>query len=152
MQTFSPQQSHIHIITRVILLQGDGIVLCRVKGHERFFLPGGHVEDGELAEEALKRELKEELGIAECENIAFAGVCEGAFPRDREHEIFQHEVCLVFEAHIPEGEIVSREDHIEFICVDREHLNEYALMPTPMRSGIMEWFTTRKPFFRSFQD
>jgi nucleoside triphosphatase len=69
------------------------MVLCRSNGKEKFFLPGGHIEGGELVEEALMRELKEELGITECENIMFAGVCDGVFPRDREHEIFQHEVC-----------------------------------------------------------
>ncbi|MEI8103685.1 MAG: hypothetical protein WCG84_02135 [Candidatus Moraniibacteriota bacterium] len=46
MQTFFVLQSKIHPIVRAILLQGDKMVLCRAKGNARFFLPGGHIENG----------------------------------------------------------------------------------------------------------
>lgn len=152
MKTFHAVEAQIQVIVRAILVQGEKIVLCWVKGSDRFFLPGGHVENGELAQAALVRELEEELGIIEYESMTFVGVCEGMFPRDRVGDIWEQQINLVFEVKIPEGEIVSQEDHIEFIVVDRSMLDEYVIMPVSMRSGIVEWFETKKPFFTSFEE
>ena len=152
MRTFSASQSQIHVIARAILLQGDQLVLCRVRGHDRFFLPGGPIENGELAEEALTRELKEELGITEYKKIIFAGVCEGTFTRDHVADRFEHQINLVFEVQIPERGITSEEDHIEFACIDRHRLGAFEVMPKPIREGIFEWFNDGRPFFKSFRD
>ena len=50
---------------RGILIDGKTITLLkRVKKHEAYFVfPGGGVEKGESARQALKREIKEELGV-----------------------------------------------------------------------------------------
>jgi len=49
-----------------------GLLLCRKKGRDTWETPGGHIEPGESAMEAAKRELWEETGAAEFE-------IEGAF-------------------------------------------------------------------------
>jgi 8-oxo-dGTP diphosphatase len=42
----------------------DGRLLCvRSHGRDRFYLPGGKPEDGETLEQALAREVQEEVGI-----------------------------------------------------------------------------------------
>ncbi len=50
-----------------IILEKDKVLLVK-QGHFPFVgfwvLPGGHVEYGERVEEAIKREMKEELGIS----------------------------------------------------------------------------------------
>ncbi|PJE64045.1 MAG: hypothetical protein COU90_04195 [Candidatus Ryanbacteria bacterium CG10_big_fil_rev_8_21_14_0_10_43_42] len=52
-----------HYRARAIITDGDYILLARAIGNGNTFLPGGHIELGEKAEEALVREIKEELGV-----------------------------------------------------------------------------------------
>lgn len=71
---------NIEIITRALILNKDKILLCKKKGKKYYFLPGGHVEFGESAEQALGRELKEELNI-QTEIIDYIGTVENMSPR-----------------------------------------------------------------------
>lgn len=50
--------------TRAILLSETGkILLVKIKGMAHFSLPGGKVDDNETTQDALHRELHEELGL-----------------------------------------------------------------------------------------
>lgn len=46
-----------------ILIQNRRLLVCRAKGKEHFMAPGGKIEAGETAQQALQRELTEELSI-----------------------------------------------------------------------------------------
>jgi 8-oxo-dGTP pyrophosphatase MutT (NUDIX family) len=46
-----------------IVVRGDDVLLIAVKGGKRWQLPKGHVEEGETAEEAAVREVREETGV-----------------------------------------------------------------------------------------
>jgi len=54
-------------VTAGILRDGDRVLICQRRAGARFGLkwefPGGKIEDGESAEECLRRELREELAI-----------------------------------------------------------------------------------------
>jgi 8-oxo-dGTP diphosphatase len=54
-------------VTAGILRDGDRMLICQRRAGARFGLkwefPGGKIEDGESAEECLRRELSEELAI-----------------------------------------------------------------------------------------
>jgi 8-oxo-dGTP diphosphatase len=54
-------------VTAGILRDGDRVLICQRRAGARFGLkwefPGGKIEDGETAEECLRRELREELAI-----------------------------------------------------------------------------------------
>ena len=47
-----------------IAIHRDHVLLLRVEPHDFWFMPGGHVEIGELAEDAMIREMREETGMS----------------------------------------------------------------------------------------
>ncbi len=144
---FHEPKSHIHLIARGLLLQGDSVILCRVKGAELFFLPGGHVEDGESVKVALLRELHEEIGKNNYNISSFVGTCENIFPL--EEGVFQHEMNIIFAVNIPEGgELKTKEGHIEFVSVAKNDLKNNKIMPPPLKDGIIGWFDDNNPFFK----
>ena len=56
-------QLNFRYITRAIILSNDCLLLCKQKQGNYTFLPGGHIELGESATQALKREINEEIGV-----------------------------------------------------------------------------------------
>lgn len=67
------------------------------KWHGKYTLPGGHIEVGETAEEALKREVKEEVGL-EIESMDFLILQEAINSKEffkPKHFIFLDFVCRV---------------------------------------------------------
>ena len=48
----------------LVAQRDDRLLLVRVRENEHWYLPGGKVEDDEAPEDALQRELWEELGIS----------------------------------------------------------------------------------------
>ena len=55
-------QEKIHVISRAVIIDKNNILLCKTLELEIsfYFLPGGHIENGESAENSLLRELQEE--------------------------------------------------------------------------------------------
>ena len=87
---------HFHYQCRGIFTHEAKVLLVCCNSCSQSFLPGGHIDFGESAKQALKRELLEEIGIAFSINNFF-----GAF----EHSwIFhgekQFEINLVFHLQI----------------------------------------------------
>ncbi len=147
MQKFQAAESHIHVIARGFLVRGNEIILCKPKNADYFFLPGGHVEDGEFARTALLRELTEEIGDSNYKINSFIGVCENIFPIDE--NISQHEINIVFEVDVPKNiKIDSKEYHIEFVIIKKEDLKKYKILPASLKEGLLEWFEDMKPFLK----
>lgn len=46
-----------------IIIQDSKVLMCRSRGNQHYYLPGGKLEAGESEQEAIIRECKEELGI-----------------------------------------------------------------------------------------
>jgi 8-oxo-dGTP diphosphatase len=54
-----------HILARAVILgPQDQILLAQAVGQSNTFLPGGHLDPREGLQEALVREIDEELGLA----------------------------------------------------------------------------------------
>ena len=144
---FQGPKSHIHSIARGFLMRGEEIVLCRVKNAEWFFLPGGHIEDGESARATLLRELREEIGTSDYKISSFVGVCENIFPL--EDDISQHEINVIFKVDVGKKvKMNTKEDHIEFVNISIDDLKNYKILPAALKDGVLEWLKNGKPFFK----
>lgn len=141
--TYQPQQ--IEVIARVLVVVRGKILLCRLKGENWYFLPGGHVNTGEKTKEALAREINEELGIAPLPPLSFVGATENFYHEKGEEH---HELNLVFKTEIPEVPAISKETHIEFSLVEFPFSTEIKLLPENVKEGIESWLQQSIPFWR----
>lgn len=123
----------IECIARGIIEEDGKVLLCRGKGLKNWFFPGGHIEEGESAPEALVREIKEELG-EEAEALEFLGVSENKFDKDGG----THEINLVFKVRLlSDGEKISQEDHLEFAWFTREEIRNMMVFPLSLRDAVL---------------
>lgn len=115
-----PRSEHIRVKAMVILLDEDGVrqAVARLRptaenpdGYDR--LIGGHIEPGESAVEAIRREVTEELG-ADLVDAELLDVVENLF---RINGSLGHEVVFVFGGRLarsgvipPEGAMFSDDD------------------------------------------
>ncbi len=133
----------IEFIARAVIRRGDEVLLAHRIGEANTFLPGGHVEPGEYARDALRRELSEELGVDSVIG-EFVGVIEHKFT-DRKGRRYE-EVNLIFEASITEEKVASVEGHLEFIWAKPGEFKKRNLLPSSLPGLLGKWFETGKPF------
>lgn len=77
----------------------------KVKGEDFGRLLGGHVEFGETAEEALRREFREEVG-SELTNLKFLKVSENIFTYNGES---RHEIDFIYSGDLANKELYDKE-------------------------------------------
>jgi 8-oxo-dGTP diphosphatase len=126
--------SEIEVIGRGLLVERGRVLLCRSVAKGYYYLPGGHVEMGEAAADAVVRELKEECGMAvevgDCRLVA-----EGVFETKKKRH---HEVNLVF--HVKrsgEDQVKSLEPDITFDWVDLAALIDLDVRPESIKAWLV---------------
>ncbi len=101
-----------------ILLRDGHILLQRGVADDFWALPGGRLDPGEMSDEALVREIDEELGVAGVRVRRLVWVVENRFPYrgSNYHEVGFYYVVDMPPAACPlrEGEFKGREAHILF--------------------------------------
>ena len=134
----------IEVIARALIQRDDKILLAHQIGEPNTFLPGGHVDYGEYTDVALRRELKEELGV-EAEIGELMGVQEYQFTEEngREH----HEINFIYRAETSEP-IQSKESHLEFLWCPVEKITEKTLLPEALPELIKEYLESGRIFHR----
>lgn len=124
----------IEVIARGVLRRGNSVLLCRNDSGGYFYLPGGHVEFGESAMDALAREFMEECHV-EVQVRSLALVSEGTFEAGGKRH---HELNLVFHVErVGTGEIESREKDISFHWKDLATIVDIDLRPASARAWLV---------------
>ena len=127
----------IELIVRAVVVEGSRVLLAQPTGEAWYFLPGGHVEPGEPAATALRRELEEELGVRD---VRVGGVLAITENRYTDAQGDHHEVNLVHRVVVHDAIQGSRERHIRFRRLERSHLDDVDIRPASiadlLRSGL----------------
>lgn len=131
------------VIVRAVIIFDNTLLLCKIKGKDYFFLPGGHIEKGEKTQDALFREIQEELG-ADIESSVFIGAGENTYERDG---MVIQEFNLVFSVGLNSNDIRAEEDHIEFEWVKKEDIESVHILPRNLLREVVKWMDKKETFF-----
>ncbi|GGE32066.1 NUDIX hydrolase [Streptococcus himalayensis] len=104
-----------------IILDDGKILAMKDERSPYYYLPGGRVKFGETAEEAIIREVKEELEI-EGKIIRPLWLNQGFFEEDVD-KITYHEICVYFLIDISHTKIAEKGKH--FILHEHHHAHEF---------------------------
>ena len=134
----SGSRGEIETIARGVCAADGKVLLCKAKGGSSTYLPGGHIEFGETAAEALVREMKEESGL-DVEVGRLLGVLENSFLQHGEKHC---EINLVYEMSLSprrdgaDSAVDAIEPWIEFEWRDIGDLASANLLPTEISKFI----------------
>ena len=140
------------VIAVPILTDADGrVLLCRMADGRGVFpgqwaLPGGGVEPGERIDDALRREVREELGIelASWQPLLFKDdVLEKHFPDGSRRPI--HMIFLVYRCTPSGAPIVLNEEFSEYGWFRPGELSALALNPLTRATLSQAGFSTTMP-------
>ena len=124
--------SGIENIARGVCVIDGRVLLCRPKKGGYTYLPGGHIEFGEKGAEALRREVREELGVDSTVGDLL-GVVESSFVQ---HGKPHAEISLVYRLTLADQGAKSQEDWIEFVWWPVDRLDEANLLPPEMKKHV----------------
>jgi len=139
------EAKNFEVCIRAIILSKNKILACWSREKKYYFFPGGHIDFEESAQQALKRELKEELHIL-VRKPEFIGTVENIYVEDRQKH---HEINLVFSAKADKIKTDSRENHIGFELIDIKKLSKTKIYPIALKKAIIRWLKDKKPFWAS---
>jgi 8-oxo-dGTP diphosphatase len=129
----------IEILTRGVCIKDGYLLVCQGKGAANTYLPGGHVEWQEQADVALKREIREELGVKSVVK-EFLGAVEHTFMQKGHRHC---EINLAFRMEIaslsPGKDPAACEHWISFKWIPLNALGRNHLEPWPLRKLIPAW-------------
>lgn len=115
------------------------ILLFNVTGREFYMLPGGKINELEESIDAIKREVKEELGWENLE-YKFLGISE-EFVNDKGYNNHQIELIYkgIYKQKIENEEFKGLEgDWIKFEWIDIKEINNYKIYPDIVNKMIKE--------------
>jgi len=115
---------HLTNIVVCALIERDGKLFVAKRADTkaswpgRYEIVGGHVDPGESLEEALRRELREEIGV----EVEIGRIVDAFTYHSGDENVFKVEICYL--CHLPKGiePTLNPEDHSEARWITEEEL------------------------------
>lgn len=132
-------QFYYRVSALVLNKEQDKILLFNVEGRKFYMSIGGKAHELETSLEAIKRELKEELGWTNFD-FSFLGVTEN-FVRDKGYN--NHSIDLIYKA-VYKDEITEKAfkglegDWINFKWIDINELDNYEIFPKEIKNMLKD--------------
>ena len=125
--TFETAEGRFNYRVAAILLDGERILAMHDERSPYFYLPGGRVRMGERAEDAILREVREELGV-EAQIVRPLWLNQAFFNEDVAR-VDYHELCLYFLLDVSGTDLLSRGDR--FRGPELRHVHDFEWLPFP---------------------
>lgn len=123
--TFETEAGRFNYRVCAVLLDGERILAMHDERSPYFYLPGGRVRMGERAEDAVLREVREELGI-EARIVRPLWLSQSFFNEDVAH-VDYHELCLYFLVDASATDLLTRGDR--FRGPELRHVHDFEWLP-----------------------
>lgn len=101
------------------------------KWHDKYVMPGGHIELGETAEEALKREVKEETGL-DIHSLEF--ICHQEFVFGEGFWKKRHFIFLDYACRTNSTDVTLNSEGQEYVWASMEDLERLDIEPYTMNT------------------
>lgn len=123
--TFDTGEGRFNYRVCAILLDGDRVLAMHDERSPYYYLPGGRVRMGEQAEDAVLREVQEELGV-EAKLLRPLWLSQAFSTEDVTHLDF-HELCLYFLLDVSHTDLLARGDR--FTRQEGRHTHAFEWLP-----------------------
>ena len=123
--SFVTEEGRFNCRVCAILLDGERLLAMHDERSPYFYLPGGRIKMGERAEDAVLREVREELGI-EAKIVRPLWLSQAFFNEDVDGMDF-HELCFYFLLDASETDLLSRGD--AFTRQEGRHTHAFEWLP-----------------------
>lgn len=124
---------NIRSVSRGIYIKEGKVLLAKSKGKCNYHLPGGGIERGESARNALIREIKEEIN-KDAIIIRFIGVIENHW-EENDNSYFETNYLFIINFE-DNHDFTSNEDKLIFQLIDIAKLAEVKILPEIMNSVL----------------
>ena len=119
--TFLTDYGRFNYRACAVMINEDKILAMRDERSPYYYLPGGRVSLHETAENAVLREVKEELEV-DAEIVRPLWLNENFFIEDVNHDRY-HEICIYFLIDISKTNLLTKGE--KFVLYERKHTHEF---------------------------
>ena len=142
--TFKTEEGVFNYRVCAVILRDGKLLATKNQTTPYYFLPGGRVQLHEAAEQAIVREIKEELNI-EPKNLRPLWLNQGFFTEDVTGKRF-HEICLYYLVDVSGTDLLSRGSRFTMIEAGRTYFYEWIPLSRLENEYLYPLFIKKKIF------